>query len=207
MATATKTYQFLANAENLADQGNDFNLDVLFNQADGNPVNSGSLEWTQSIGTTGDEHAISTASDTWESLFGISAGSTITNVQIASWDSLTWSTGNISVNGIRTRMRFVSGVTPFAIIHSSGDLIDFSERPTAGGTLTSHGSFPDQPIDFGFQTSNTQIRFEIQVTITATGTISLDYEYDNIVIIATYTAVSLAQRPVEKQAIMRLTRG
>lgn len=182
MATATKTYVFAADAENLALSSGTLLLPG-WTGADGNPP--GSLEWQQSSGTTGDSTARTTTTPTWETLFGIPSGSTITDVQVTGWDSLTWARANVTA--LRTRMRILNASSPFQSVHSAGDILDVSEAPTAGGTLTGHGAGTSQAVDSAFQASNTPIKFEIQLTLTATGTINVDYEHDNVAIVATYT--------------------
>lgn len=183
MATASKTWVFLANAEGLADVGLDANLAFAWIAGDGNPA--GSVEWLQTVGTAGDEKARKPTTDSWETLFGVPAGATVTDVQVTAWDSITWAVLNVAANGLRTRIRIVDSTG--ATVHSAGDLADVSEKPAIGGVVTGHGAGTSRAVDSAFQASTTGVRLEIQLTVTAAAGMNVDYEHDNVAITVTYT--------------------
>lgn len=184
MATASRTYVFLSNAEGFADVGDDANWGAAWSASDGNPL--GSLEWIKGALSLGahSERARDTL-QSWSAKFpGIPAGATITDVQVTGWDELSWNTG-YSARQVRFRIVDSTGTT----VHSAGELFDTGSGVAANnvGTPSAKGAGTSRAVDASFQSAATQISFEIQVNVTASGTGNVDFEQDNIAVTVTYT--------------------
>lgn len=182
MATASRTFVFLANAEGLVEVGDNASLSVVFIAGDGNPA--GSMEWLQTSGATSSERTRQT-SQTWEDVFGIPAGSTVTDVQCTAFDTLSWANNAGTTNGHRTTIRFVDGSGN--TVHTAGELQDVSETAGSGGVLVGHGAGTSRAVNAGSQPSNSIARLEIMLGLTLTGVPNIDYEHDNVAVTITYT--------------------
>jgi len=189
VATASKTWVFASNNEGLADQSISANITVAWSATDGNPA--GSLEWTRSGGTGAiTEKASKSAGDSWETLFGIPAGSTVTDVQVLGWDELSWSTTDTR----RVRFRIISTLD-LITVHSAGDLFDTgSGTPSPNnGTPAAKGAGTSRAVDALYQPSSSAVSLEIEVNVTTSST--LDIEQDNIQVQITYTPPGAASAP------------
>ena len=191
MATATKTASFpstlqaWASGPTFADVGDSSLLSAVWS-ADGTP--DGSLEWLESSGGANQSERMRTEAMSWETMFGISTGQTVTNIQITDWDMLVWDVSNIT--SLRLRMRVLSS-DGSSTVHSAGELWDETNLPTDdNGVQHSRGAGTSRAIDAPYQASNTQVRLECQVDLVYSGSggILIDYEQTNIDYQITYSA-------------------
>lgn len=177
MATVDKTWVFAADNEGLADVG-DSAISVAHDTA-GNP--GGSLEFLGAASGLTERARRASTGETWET-WGVPSGSTVTSVQVISWDKRHWDGGGQTP---RFRMRVVgSGGTT---VHTAGELVDTTFGSGADGAWSSQGAGTSRAVDAGSQPSTTDVRLEVQVDINPAG-VSFDHGIDNILLRMTYTA-------------------
>lgn len=184
MATVDKTWVFLADNEGLTDVG-DSAVSVV-HDVGGNP--GGSLEFTG--GATGlTERARRPATgQTWET-WGVPASSTVTDVQVISWDSRKWS-GSNPASTIKIRV-VGSGA---ASVHTAGDLVSTALGSGADVAWVANGAGTSRAVDVGSQPSTTDVRLEVQNDL-ASAVTAHDLGVDNILLRITYTAGGGAPAP------------
>lgn len=176
MATWDKTWVFAADNEGLADNG-DSAMNVLHDTG-GNP--GGSLEFTGGATGTTERARRAATGQTWET-WGVPAGSTVTDVQVISYDTRRW-------NGAKSAtltMRIIgSGGTT---VHTAGDLVSLAMTLASDGAWVNQGAGTSRAVDAGSQPSTTDVRLEVQDTISSAD-INYDLGIDNILLRITYTA-------------------
>lgn len=185
MATATWTLVFAADAESLADQGVSANLAFAYNGGEGSPSTGcvGFVTTTDSL--TGEvERGRKTATgDTWESKFGIAAGSIVTAAQITAMkEKVAVDLGSDAA----TKIRIVNSSA--ATVHSAGELYSASYPAGSNDISFNSKSGSSRAVDSSYQASNTDIRLELEATVnTGAGPTSINLRYDTIEITITYT--------------------
>lgn len=182
MASATRIWEFTGDAEGLADSGNSAEILFAHEPTDGvigGSVPAGCVKFTATSLVSQVERAIKPVGDTWESLFGIPAGSTIIDVQLVGYYSRLVTYGG-GLYTLRIRIVDSDGVS----VHAAGDLINtaISNAPH-GWTLNSAGAL--RGVNAAAQASNTPVRLQLEFQATsATG--PEDFRLDKITIAVTY---------------------
>lgn len=175
MATVDKTWVFASDNEGLVDVG-DSAISVA-NDVAGNPANS--FEWLGAATGTTERARRASTGQSWET-WGVPASSTVTDVQVISWNSRKWSNPVTPT----IKMRIVGSGA--ATVHSAGDLISLSLGTGTDGSWISQGAGTSRAVDAGSQASTTDVRLEIQLDLSAASS-SVDIGIDNILVRMTYT--------------------
>jgi hypothetical protein len=177
MSTVDKTWVFLADNESLADVG-DSAISLAHDTA-GNP--GGSLEFLGGASGTTERARRAATGETWET-WGVPSSSTVTSVQVISWDSRKWNTGGKN-NTVTMRVVGSGGTT----VHSAGDLVSVALGTASDGAWVNNGAGTSRAVDGGSQASTTDVRIEIQITLSALEA-TYDLGIDNVLLRITYTA-------------------
>lgn len=177
MATVDKTWVFVADNEGLADVG-DSAISVPHDAA-GNP--GGSLEFTGGATGVTERARRAATGQTWET-WGVPAGSTVTSLQVISWDKRRWDNG-AQTPTVKMRVLGSGGTT----VHTAGDLVNAAFGSFADVGWLSQGAGTSRAVDGGSQASTTDVRLEVQMDISSALS-SFDHGIDNILLRMTYTA-------------------
>lgn len=198
MATVDKTWVFAADNEGLADVGD--SAITLAHDTAGNP--GGSLEFLGAATGTTERARKAATGETWET-WGVPAGSTVTDVQVISWDKRHWG-GAVTQT---LKMRVVDSAA--ASVHSAGDLVNAALGSGVDGAWAPQGAGTSRAVDAGKQASTTDVRLEVQCDISAASS-SFDLGIDNILLRITYTTGAGAARSkdvvMSREAHRRSTR-
>lgn len=176
MATVDKTWVFASDNEGLADVG-DSAISLAHDTA-GNP--GGSVEFLGGATGTSERARRASTGETWET-WGVPASSTVTDVQVISWDKRKWAGSQAP----RVRIRVVGSGA--ASVHSAGDLADTTFGTGNDGAWAAQGAGTSRAVDAGSQASTTDVRLEVQLSFAAADS-GHDLGIDNILLRMTYTA-------------------
>lgn len=157
--------------------------------SDGNPANCGRFYGAALLSgnTDSDKARIGSGSDTWQTLFGVPSGATVTSVQITGYDvkCVAAPTGTGPTATLKARV-LDSG---FANV-CAADLLNASLTTAPTGIWSTSSGGSSQTVNVGKQASNTVVYFEMEhhVTQGSTGSSTPDYRFDNVVVVVTYSA-------------------
>lgn len=191
MATVDKTWVFASDNEGLADVGD--SAWTINHDTAGNP--GGSLEYGADTlsGTVTERARRATTGETWET-WGVPAGSTVTDVQVISFDSRDWQGGS-GTTSFTVKARVVNSSA--ATVHSAGDL--YNAAVNATNVWSANGAGTSRAVDASYQASTTDVRLEVEVTVVKSASSVTDLGLDNILLRITYTAggaTTLPRTPV-----------
>lgn len=191
--TLNKLFTFAGDAEGLTDQGDDAVIVFSHEPADGNP--SGSVEFASVVHATIDrsERARKTTLvDTWESMFGVERGSTITKVELVDFDRKVtkWASAPL-FPPTAAKIRLVQSDGSSVTADDNADLISHEVPQFVDGswvTVTGPGT---RNVDTDSQGSQTVIGLEIEYSHgsnAAPAGEDLEVRIDEITLRVTYTA-------------------
>jgi len=184
MATASRNFDFTtSDLEGTTERGFSALISTLLDP--GSP----SLEMTEaSSGTNQVEGRFGGAADTWETLFGIPAGSTVTSVQFTAWTTARWGSTGITALTFSGYIRnALDDVDVCAGAGGSG----FSSNiigDVAGSFTAPKGPGTDRAVDASYRSSNTLVGIEVDIATVGTGT--FDAGIKNVNVTITYTAAT-----------------
>lgn len=190
MATVDKTWVFVSDNEGLADVA--VSAWTINHDTGGNP--GGSLEFGANTlnGTQQEKARRATTGQTWET-WGVPASSTVTDVQIISWDYNMWSTTQVTSSTFLMRILNSSGTT----VHTAGDIMSKALTIASAGVWQAGGSGTSRAVDASYQASTTDVRLEVDGTIVMAANNTADIGVDNILLRITYVAAGGAALPPE----------
>lgn len=187
MPTVSRTWVFNADTEGLADVGDSANIPINW---DGTPA---MLEFGAATGGSNDfERARGpvTAGNDWPTLFpGLPSNAIVTDAQCNAWKYQRFNIGTLTAWRVRIRIVDSSGT----IVHSGGELIDFTDSTPATDGAKQTGTAPgtSRAVDSAKQAASTLVALELRFDRTGGGLSDIDF--DDIQITVTYSLPSLAQ--------------
>lgn len=182
MATADYTQTFSGSALGIVRVGSSTNITFAYDGTDGNPA--GCIKFTEAAFHTATEveKARQTGtSQTWESLFGIVANSTVLTAEAVSADGRDFAGTGLSA--FKMRIVTPAGVTT----HSAGDLFSGAMAGNVWVAFPANRFLGPVSIDPAYQASATAIAVEYECTC-ATQTTTMDARLDNVLYRITYLA-------------------
>lgn len=184
MATLVKSFVFAADAEGLADAGNNANLTFAFDGTDGNPTGCVKFTTSTKSATMEEFGQKSTTTDTWQT-WGIPSGATVTNAQISAWQKKLVSNTKLSSNSVKLNV-----IDASAAIVTASDLISASLATTTDASWQAQSAGSTIGVNAGSQNSTSAVRLKIDYTCTTSGTAgtaNVDARFDQIDLTITYT--------------------
>lgn len=187
MATISRTWVFSLNTETLADVGDSALLPVNWDSA------AAMLEFGPATGAATDferaRGSLVAGQDMWTNVFhGLPSGSTVTSIQCTAWQYQQFQVTGLTSWRIRIRIVDTTGT----IVHSAGELIDFTNNaPAVNGTpVTGAAPGTSRAIDPAYQAANTIVALELRYD--RVGGAAQDVDFDNIAITLTYDPPPIA---------------
>lgn len=169
--------------ENLADAGN--SASVTYSR-DATDIAAKFVQATKA--TTQTEFGRkSGAGDTWASIFGISAGATVTQIQVSAWKKKLVSVTKLSSHSVTIALIDDSGARVTATDSISGVALG----TTADGSYVAQTAGSTVNVNAGSQAASTNVRLSLEYTVTTSGgggSANVDQRFDDITITITYTA-------------------